>query len=88
MMCRTLIIKEMDAVVVAGGQAENFFNDGLANKHDSVLIRYFLEWDTFGETSMPMATFRAGKKNKDSKSFQILVKNFWKTLGFDFSPRS
>jgi pimeloyl-ACP methyl ester carboxylesterase len=70
----TLIIKGDADPVVAGGQAENFFNDGLANKHDSVLM-VFPGMGHLWRESMPMATFR-GKQKQGFEVLQILVREF------------
>ena len=70
----TFIIKGDADPVVAGGQAENFFKDGLANKHDSVLMT-FPGMGHLWRESMPMATFR-GKQKQGFEVLQILVGEF------------
>ena len=70
----TLIIKGDADPVVAGGQAENFFKDGLANKHDSVLMT-FPGMGHLWRESMPMATFR-GEQRQGFEVLQILVREF------------
>jgi len=70
----TLIIKGDADPVVAGGQAENFFNDGLANKHDSVLMT-FPGMGHLWRESMPMASFR-GEQKQGFEVLQILVREF------------
>ncbi len=70
----TLIIKGDADPVVAGGQAENFFNDGLANKHDSILME-FPGMGHLWRDSMPMATF-GGEQRQGFEVLQILVREF------------
>jgi pimeloyl-ACP methyl ester carboxylesterase len=70
----TLIIKGSADPVVAGGQAENFFKDGLANKEDSVLME-FPGMGHLWRDSMPMAIVGA-KETPGFKVLQILAREF------------
>jgi pimeloyl-ACP methyl ester carboxylesterase len=70
----TLIIKGDADAVIAGGQAENFFNDGLANKLESILME-FPGMGHLWRESMPMAPFR-GEQKPGFEVLQILVREF------------
>ena len=70
----TLVIKGDADAVIAGGQAENFFNDGLANKLDSILME-FPGMGHLWRESMPMASFR-GEQKPGFEVLQILVREF------------
>jgi pimeloyl-ACP methyl ester carboxylesterase len=72
----TFILKGGADAVIAGGQAESFFKDGLSNKEDSVLME-IPGMGHIWRTSMPMATFGRKKSEKEGrKVLQELVKEF------------
>jgi pimeloyl-ACP methyl ester carboxylesterase len=57
----TLILKGGADAIIAGGQAESFYQDGLSNKRDSVLME-IPGMGHIWRTSMPMAFFNGGRK--------------------------
>ena len=69
-----------------GSQAQSFYNDGLSNKNDSVLME-IPGMGHIWRTSMPMATF-GGEKKPGWEVLQELVKEFLRTtFGFRLSLR-
>jgi pimeloyl-ACP methyl ester carboxylesterase len=70
----TLILKGSADAVIAGGQAESFFNDGLSNKRDSVLME-IPGMGHIWQTSMPMATFD-GETKEGRQVLQELAREF------------
>jgi pimeloyl-ACP methyl ester carboxylesterase len=69
-----LLLRGRADAVTAGGQAESFFNDGLENKDESVLMK-IPGMGHIWRTSMPMATFD-GEKKQGWEVLQELVKEF------------
>ena len=72
----TLILRGGADAVTAGGQAESFYNDGLVNKKDSMLME-IPGMGHIWRTSMPMATFDGeNRKRTGEEVLQELVKEF------------
>jgi pimeloyl-ACP methyl ester carboxylesterase len=70
----TLILKGGADAVIAGGQAESFYKDGLLNKKDSLLME-IPGMGHIWQSSMPVATFD-GKTKEGKQVLQELAKEF------------